>query len=147
MTLGHDMNTIIAKRIGWITGTTAPIYTMLSALMPAGFGGVPWQGLVCLVFLTLFVTLLIKEQSILWNGLIAIIFWMPMIALHIHQPGTETIEQGTVHVGVIWIATIGAIHGAIQSLARLSLNRIMKRTQPAPAPYSSPAAGSESGEA
>lgn len=112
------------KRIQLITGTIVPVYTMLTVLMPGGFAGVYWMMLVVVVFIVLFVLVLTFEKSPVWNGLIAFIFWMPMVAIHLYRPGTAAIEEGTVYVGVIEILRIGLVHAVIQSLLRLGVNQL-----------------------
>ena len=115
---------MIIKRTGQLLGTIIPIYAMLTIFMPLGFGGVPCTGIVLFAFATLFLTLLIIEHSPLWNGLTAFLFWMPMIAIHLMQPGTETVANGKVHEGVIAILGIGLLHGAVQFVARWLINAV-----------------------
>ncbi|QDT99250.1 hypothetical protein V144x_47610 [Gimesia aquarii] len=116
------MNAFHKRYLLWVLGTTAPIYTMITVLMPKGFAGVPWMLLVTAIFLLMFLALLGFESSPIWNGLIAFLFWLPMIVIHLHNPGTVAISRGEVHKGVIEILTIGAIHALIQFTARYIIN-------------------------
>jgi hypothetical protein len=120
------MNTLIVKRVAWMIGTTAPIYLMLTVFMPPGFGGVPWMWLVLLVFAGLFIGLLCFERSALWNGIIAFVFWIPMVIIHIMHPGTQTVAEGKVYVGVLQIFGIAAIHGGLQFGARFLVNYLAR---------------------
>ncbi|QDT94808.1 hypothetical protein [Gimesia aquarii] len=117
------MNAFHKSHLLWVLGTTAPIYTMITVLMPKGIAGVPWIGLVAVIFLLMFLALLGFERSPIWNGLIAFIFWLPMIVLHLLNPGTVAISRGEVHKGVIEILAIGLIHALIQFTARFIMNK------------------------
>ena len=118
------MNAFHYRYLLWMLGTTVPIYLMITVFMPEGFAGVPWMLLVTFIFFCLFLSLLGCEQSPLWNGLIAFLFWLPMLGLHLHHPGTETISRGEVHKGVISILMIGVIHALIQFTARYVLKNL-----------------------
>jgi len=110
------------KRLLWISRTTIPIYLMLTLFMPPGFAGNLWMVLVMFVFLWQFIALLISESSCTWNGIIAFVFWMPMVGLHLMYPGTETVKNGEVHEGVLWILTVAVVHASIQLGIRALLN-------------------------
>jgi hypothetical protein len=117
------VNPQLAKRLGWIIGVTTPIYLMLTVLMPPGFFGVPWMGLVLLVFLGLFSSLLIFEKSALWNGVIAIIFWMPILGLMIAEPGIHATDRAEVFREMKPILLTAEIHVILQYSLRHLLNK------------------------
>jgi hypothetical protein len=112
----------LIKRLAGLAATTIPIYAMLTVFMPPGFAGVPWMLLILGVFAALFVALLFFEESPVWNGLIAFCFWLPMIFIHLAEPGIDTIANGTVFVGVLEILGIAEVHGFSQYALRRALN-------------------------
>ncbi len=115
----------------WVIGTTVPIYLMITVYMPEGFAGVPWMILVTFLFFCMFLALVICERSSLWNGVIAFLFWMPMVGLHLHHPGTEAVSRGEVYKGVILIMTIGIAHALIQFTVSYFVNQIRpERAEP-----------------
>lgn len=112
------------RHLWWLLGTTIPIYAMITVLMPDGFAGVPWMGLVMIVFLCLFLALLGFENSAQWNGIIAFVFWLPMLLIHSMNPGYETLALGEVHRGIMAILLIAACHSILQFGLRSLINRI-----------------------
>lgn len=118
----------LIRRLAWVSGTTIPIYLMLTVLAPPGIGSVPWLLVVIIVFCALFVTLIFREPSSLWNGVIAFVFWLPLVVLHLMRPGSETVKNGEVLSGVIAILGVAYIHAAIQYLARAGLIMWKNRT-------------------
>ncbi|QDT98017.1 hypothetical protein [Gimesia aquarii] len=117
------MNTFHKIHLLWVLATTALIYTIITHL-PVGLAGVPYAMLAAFIFLLMFLAVLGFVASPIWNGLIAFFFWLPMIALHLHNPGTVAISRGEVHKGVIEILTIGVIHALIQFTIRYIINKL-----------------------
>ena len=114
------------KRFLYVLGTIIPVYLMLTVFMPPGFGGVPWMYFVFLAFFILFFALGFCEKSWFWNGIIAFIFWLPMIVLHLFYLGTENIQNGTVYIGLLGILGIALAHSIIQMGFRGFINLIFK---------------------
>ena len=112
----------VSSRLMWLFGTTGTVYPMLTVLMPAGAAGIPWMGLVFLVFVVEFFALLICEESALWNGAIAFCFWLPMVALHLISPGMDSIEKGTVVYGAVDLLAVAVFHAFLQSGMRFLFN-------------------------
>jgi len=117
------MNAFHKSHLLWVLATTALIYTMITH-KPVGLAGVPCVLLAAFIFLCMFLAVFGFVASPIWNGLIAFIFWLPMIVLHLCNPGTVAISRGEVHKGVITILTIGVIHALIQFTARCIINKL-----------------------
>lgn len=116
---------LLFKRLLWIVGTILPVYLML-VFMPPGFGGVPWMFFVILVFLIEFIALVSFEQSCLWNGIVAFLFWIPMIGIDLTYPGTVNIDNG-INETVFQILALALVHALIQMGIRAVLNAVLKK--------------------
>ena len=99
---------------------------MLTVFMPSGFSGVPWMGLVILIFFIGMAAVISFDPSVKRNAIYAFCFWIPMLAIHLIRPGTKTIQEGKVMEGVWTILGIAIAHSSIQALLRLVVSQIIK---------------------
>lgn len=94
--------------------TTPPLLLMMTVFMPPGFAGVPYMGLVLVVFVALFVAVAFVERSLFINFVVILLFWSSMCLIQVMHPGAAPSQTQHILNGLLQISTIAVAHSVIQ---------------------------------